>query len=385
MFLPISRPAAMTLAKVSTDNVPTILHVFPTFALGGSQRRFIALVRHFGKRYRHVVKPLQGPTDAAALLDPRETDCEVRQPAAKPGGAGAAIAAARRDLAALRPDLLVTYNWGAMEWGAANLLVGLRHIHIEDGFGPEEAARQLRRRVLFRRLVLNRRSTLVVPSRTLMDIAARTWRIAPARTLYIPNGIPCARFQRAPDPALTATFRGRGPVIGTVATLRREKALDRMIAAFAAVRADADARLVIVGDGPERARLEALAEARGLSGDVTFTGALAQPERIVGAFDIFALSSDTEQMPLSILEAMAAGRAVAATDAGDVKALLAEDNRAFVRPKDDGALADAMTALLRDPALRDRLGAANRARALGMFDEQQMFDAYDRLFAAAGA
>jgi glycosyltransferase involved in cell wall biosynthesis len=116
---------------------------------------------------------------------------------------------------------------------------------------------------------------------------------------------------------------------------------------------------------------------------VHFTGHLAGPHRAYGGFDIFALSSDTEQMPLSVLEAMAAGRPIAATDVGDVRTMLAADNRAYVTQRDDAKLAAALLALLDAPALRDRLGAANRARAEQEYDQHSMFQAYAALFDGA--
>lgn len=382
----MNQTASVTAATVQastampTPAAPSILHVFSTFAVGGPQRRFVQLAHHFGGAYRHIVTPMDGRTDAASLLD-ESASCELRPLGFRRGNPLANIRGARQTLASVKPDLLVTYNWGATEWAAANHPRTARHIHIEDGFGPEEVNRQLLRRTLFRRFVLNRHSTVVVPSQSLRRIAVETWGLDSHRIRYIPNGIPCARFARAPDPALTATFRGAGPVIGTVATLRKEKALDRLISAFALVLSHMPARLVIVGGGPEKEHLEAFAAARGLANHVTFTGPIAAPERIVGAFDVFALSSDTEQMPLSILEAMAGGRAIVSTNAGDVYAMIAEENRPYVVPKYDVALASMIMAQLRDPDLRARLGAANRARAAAEFDEQRMFDAYGSLFA----
>jgi glycosyltransferase involved in cell wall biosynthesis len=353
-----------------------LLHVFPSFQTGGSQRRFAALANHFGSRFTHTIVSLDGCRDAGALLGPSVPYTFAEAP--PKAGPLTTILGARRRLRDLRPDLLVTYNWGAMEWAAANN-GQVRHIHIEDGFGPEEAQRQLRRRVWFRRLVLNRHSTLVLPSQTLMRIARDEWKIAPARVRYVPNGIPCARFA-SPGRSRRDEFKGDGPVIGTVAALRREKALDRLIEAFARVREQGPARLVIVGDGPERSGLEARAADLGLSDSVTFTGALTQPEQAVAGFDLFAISSDTEQMPLSVLEAMAGGLAVAATDVGDIRTMVAPNNGAFVVPKDSGALAAAIQALLDDDHLRDRIGQANRDRACDVFDESRMFAAYEELF-----
>ena len=85
-------------------------------------------------------------------------------------------------------DLLVTYNWGSIEWALANGAAEIPHIHIEDGFGPEESKRQFPRRVWTRRLAL-RRSIVVVPSLTLKEMAFKVWHLNKASVRYIPNGI----------------------------------------------------------------------------------------------------------------------------------------------------------------------------------------------------
>ena len=352
--------------------------------------RFAALANRFGPAWRHAVVAMDGNTACRERLRP---DLEVTFPAVtlRKGDTVGNLGRCRRALLALRPDVLVTYNWGTIEWALANLLVRKRHIHVEDGFGPEERVRQLPRRVWTRRLVL-RRATVVLPSRTLERIALAIWRLPPGRVRYIPNGIDLARFSPPPLEGLGGEagqgrgeggvpWEGEGPVIGTVAALRPEKNLARLLHAFALLRQPA--RLVIVGDGPERAGLEALAGALGVAGAVHFTGHLAAPRDALWHFDLFALSSDTEQMPLSVLEAMASGLAVAATDVGDVASMLAAENRPFVVPRDALALAGAMAALLADPGRRATIGAANRAHAERNYAEATMFQAYAALFAGA--
>ena len=175
----------------------------------------------------------------------------------------------------------------------------------------------------------------MLPSRTLCEIARAIWRLPERRLQYVPNGVDCARFGRPGSPELARRLgvAEDRPVIGTVATLRREKNLGRLIDAFAPVRARRPVQLVIVGDGVERPGLEAKATAMGLAGDVLFTGPCPEPETLLSRFTVFALSSDTEQMPLSVLEAMAARRAVVATDVGDVRHMLANENQPFVVPR----------------------------------------------------
>lgn len=352
-----------------------ILHVFSTFAVGGPQVRFCTLADRLGPGFHHAVVAMDGNTACRERLAP---GVPIEFPAIDIRKASTLGNVRRfaKALRARRPDLLVTYNWGAIEWALANLLVRRPHVHVEDGFGPEERGRQLARRVALRRLAL-RRATVALPSRTLWRIATETWRLDPARVIYLPNGIFLPRFA-ADGPPLT--WPGEGPVIGTVAALRPEKHLGRLLRAFALLRRDRPARLVIVGDGPERARLQAEAAALGLAASTDFAGHIAEPAPAYRGFDLFALSSDTEQMPLSVLEAMAAGLAVAATDVGDVAAMLAEANRPFVTPLDDAALARAMAALLDAPERRAAVGAANRARAAREYDEATMVQRYAALF-----
>ena len=142
---------------------------------------------------------------------------------------------------------------------------------------------------------------------------------------------------------------------------------------------------MIVGDGPERAALEALAGRLGIADRTDFTGHLPAPQAAFRTFDLFALSSDTEQMPLTVLEAMASGLAVAATDVGDVAAMLTAENRPFVVARDAAALAGAMAALLANPERRQAIGAANRARAEREYDQEKMFRAYAALFGEVAA
>ena len=362
-------------------DVPRLLHVFSTFAVGGPQMRFAAIANRLGRRLRHEVVAMDGNLAAQERLDPA---LDIGFPAIgmRKGDTLGNLRRFRSALGRLRPDLLVTYNWGSIEWALANALAWRRHLHLEDGFGPEESTGQLPRRVLTRRLAL-RRARVVLPSQTLFRIATDIWRL-PARNLrYVPNGIDLRRF--APGRSDPAPWPRDRPVIGTVAALRPEKNLTRLLDAASLLLRDRPARLVLVGDGPERGRLAAHAAALGIAEWVHFAGHLADPSAAYRGFDLFALSSDTEQMPLSVLEAMGCALPVAATDVGDVAAMLPPDSRPFVVAKDAAALAGALGALLDDPARRQVAGAANRARAEAEFDQETMFATYAGLFGLDGA
>src|SRR6202022_1913621 len=213
--------------------------------------------------------------------------------------------------------------------------------------------------VLFRRWALAHCSLIVVPSRLLEDLALGMWRLPADRVTYGPTGGHLARFSAPPRDIVPGFTRRTGElVIGTVAPLRPEKNVGRLLRIFAALGSSSPARLLVAGDGIERPTLHQLAGELGIADRVIFTGQVA-PEKVLGTFDIFALSSDTEQMPNALLEAMAASRAVAAVNVGDVKSIVCEENRDFIVERDDGpAFAAAITRLLHNheprPTLRGK-------------------------------
>jgi len=337
--------------------------------------RFAQLARLHGSRYRHTVLALDQNYDMASRLagipiayeklhfDKRNILDSWRQ--------------FRTALGAIQPDVLLTYNWGAIEWALVNRWSrAVRHIHVEDGFGPEEAQKQLLRRVWTRRLALSgRNTTVVLPSRNLMRIALGQWSLSAGRVRFIPNGVDCARFA---VPSREAGRDGGRIVIGTIATLRREKNIARLIQTFARIspqRSMAD--LMIVGDGAERADLERLANELGVQ--VRFVGQTNRPEDWLPQMDIFALSSDTEQMPLSVLEAMAAGLPIVATAVGDVAQMVSEANAAYVVPANGDAFLEALTRLVDDRSARHEIGRANEKKARANFDEGVMAARYAEL------
>ncbi|MGE0222913.1 MAG: glycosyltransferase [Acetobacteraceae bacterium] len=358
----------------SAPAAPLILHVFPSFSVGGAQMRFAALANHFGSAFRHLVVSLDGDLTCAERLDP---GLDVTYPAID-APKGVMLRNALRFRTRLRewqPHTMVTCNWGAIEFALANVRPVTRHVHVVDGFGPEEREQPIFRRVLVRRVALAG-GTVVLPSHNLMRIATGQWRLPASICRYVPNGIDLARF------AMAGSRAGRAgpPVIGTVAGLRPEKNIARLLRAFAQVVHEFPSRLVVVGDGPERAGLQALVHSLGVADRVTFTGQRDDTPALYAGFDIFALSSDTEQMPLSVMEAMASGLPVAATDVGDVRPMVAPENAPFLSPLRDDALAACLGALLHDPALRLRVGAANLDKAHRDFGHAAMFAAWHALW-----
>ncbi len=365
-----------------------ILHMHSSFDLGGKEARAVRLMNAFGDRASHaIVSAVPYALGAREAIAP---GIEWEIPLRAPPLAGR-LSAARLEAIAwfMRPfDLVLTYNWGAMDAVMARRIFA-RHglpplVHHEDGFNADEAERLKSQRNLYRRLALPVASALVVPSHRLEGIARNVWKEPAVRVHRIANGVPVAGFARKPKArAIPGLKRKNGElIVGTVAGLRPVKNLPRLVRAVAA--AGDSLRLVIVGEGPERDAILAEAKRLGIAHRLLLPGFLPRPQDYVGLFDIFALSSDSEQAPIALIEAMAAGLPVAATDVGDVAEMVATANRRFiVPPEDEPGFAAALRALAADASLRRALGTANRAQALEGHDEAVMIAAYRRLYEEA--
>ncbi len=369
--------------------MPHFLHLHSTFAAGGKELRCVQLMGAWGADARHTIVSADPARMEAADLIPG--DVSWRSTKGYPSLRGRPTFGRLRRLAeGMRAyDLVMTYNWGAMDAVLAHRLFSRRSIlppliHHEDGFNEDEFHRLKRRRNWYRRLALPTIGALVVPSRQLEAIAITHWKRPPDTVARIPNGIDVASFAKAPHAdALDGLRKHAGEKwVGTLAGLRRVKNLPRLVRAFAAL--SAEWKLVIVGEGPEREAILHQAERCGVSDRVILPGFHADPARYVGLFDIFALSSDTEQFPISVAEAMAAARPIVAPDVGDVATMVGELNRSFISQRsDERALSAAFMRLAKDETLRDRIGAENRDKAAHDFDQSAMIARYRSLYWSA--
>jgi glycosyltransferase involved in cell wall biosynthesis len=360
-----------------------ILHCHSTFSLGGKEARAVRLMNAFGDAAEHVV--LSAMPDRLAAREAIARGIKVEFPADAPPLTGAPTPLRLWRLARYMRgfDLVLTYNWGAFDAVMARRLFGGPPlVHHEDGFNEDEAERLSPKRNRYRRLGLKAAYRLVVPSERLEKIARRHWGKEAVR---IPNGVPIAAYARPPEPGAIPGFERQGDevVIGTVAGLRAVKNLPRLVRAFAAMT-HKPARLVIVGEGPENERIAAEASKCGVAARLLMPGFLADPARWIGHFDIFALSSDSEQFPLSLVEAMAAGLPAVATAVGDVPGIVSEDNKPLiVGPEDEAGFAAALDCLADQAGLRRAVGEANRELARDRYDEAEMIAAYARLYSEA--
>lgn len=324
----------------------------------------------------HHVVALDGRFDS---LERCRGDVDVRriEGVAPRGGLLRRLKAMRAMLREHRDSLLLTYNWGSVEW----LLAARRArpcgvVHHEDGFGPDEADGQLRRRVWIRRFALPVCDAVVVPSRNLFGMGRADWKQPESRLRYLPNGVDCGRF------APVDRSGHEELVFGCVGRVSVEKNVVLAVEAFARAECRTRTRLLVVGDGAELATCKARAAALGVAGRVDFAGSVADTAPQYRAMDIFLIPSKTEQMPLALLEAMASGLPVIGTAVGDVPQMVAAPNREWIDSGhlDPARLAASMDRLAQDPAARRALGDANRSSAVADFDLDVCYGAYVKTY-----
>ncbi len=337
--------------------------------------RVVTLMPMMPDGTRHLVYPLDGNFDCLVRMPGPAEVVRIGDPAptGKPWGR---VKQMRQLLRRERPDLLMTYNWGSIEWVLAGRLERIPMVHHEDGFGPEESAKMLKRRIWFRRGFLRHCEAVIVPSRNLFEIGRRHWKQPESRLRYLPNGVDLQRFAPADSPSERSHL-----VFGLVGRIRPEKNQALAVEAFSRARCRSRSRLRLVGDGSEMDAVRALAAERGVADLVDFIGDVRDTAPEYREIDVFVISSRTEQMPIALLEAMATALPVVGTNVGDVRSMVSEPNREWIGDlHSPDALASAFDRMAEDAAVRRELGAANRAKVESEFELDACFGAYIQLY-----
>ncbi|HEX5147113.1 MAG TPA: glycosyltransferase family 4 protein [Conexibacter sp.] len=283
-----------------------------------------------------------------------------------------ALAQHRAAIRAFAPDVLHANQ--AHPWAcgyaelAAQLLprvrtVAVNHLPME---GDLPRVRREGRRLLARRF-----DAQVAVGEQAARLVERFVGLPAGSVRGVANGVPAAQPQALPRLA-------EGPVVGSVGRLTDQKGLDKLVRALPELPA---ATLVLVGDGPERAALEALAAQLGVADRLVVTGWTAQARAHLPGFDVFALPSGWEGMPLVILEAMHAGLPVVASDVGSVAEAVRDGETGYVvAPDDETTLRARLAALLGDADLRARLGGRGRELAAERFTDEAMARRYEAVY-----
>jgi sugar transferase (PEP-CTERM/EpsH1 system associated) len=295
----------------------------------------------------------------------------------------------RRLLHRERIRVIHSHNYSAWLYAciAARGLRGMTHVHTEHS-GVES----FRRRYAAERWLSRFTTAVVAVSKHVHDVMIDEIRIAPRRVRLIYNGVDTTRFApRAPVREAARRALGIAPdtvVIGIVARLAQVKNHEMLIRAFALLSGEPDsrARLVIVGDGPERAALEQLTQELGIGGRVFFLGERRDTPELLSAFDLYSLTSISEGMNLTLLEAMASGLPVVATGVGGNTEIVREGETGHLVPSGDvESLHQRLRRLALDPGQRAQMGRAGRERVLRDFDQQAMMQHYLSLYRGVDA
>jgi glycosyltransferase involved in cell wall biosynthesis len=195
---------------------------------------------------------------------------------------------------------------------------------------------------------------------------ARSYRRLRGRVRVVPNGVRLPKLDSGPT-------SGQTPTLICVANLIRYKGHATLFEALAGLK-DLEWTLLLAGDGPERGPLGERARQLGLDGRVRFLGVRPNVDALLSVSDLAVLPSYTEGLPNAVLEAMASGLPVVATDVGGVREALRCGGGTVVPARDSVALRDAIRLYLRDPALRSEVGSVGRQEAERRYRIESMRD-----------
>lgn len=360
-----------------------IVHVLSSFGMGGQERVAFDLAISQQRAGCHVTAlSLAPPPDGPLAAELAAAGIEVERVArARPGVDPILIVRLARWMRSRRIELVHTHNRMALIYGApAGRLARARVVHTKHGNNPKGGTRLIAGNLAARCV-----DAFVAVSEQTAAFARKRREIDERKLMVIPNGIELGRFR--PDPAARERVRRElgiaadAWVIGTVGRVAAEKNQALLLRAMAPLLGQS-ARLVVAGDGPLLPELTRLAASLQITGFAHLLGVRRDVPDLLNALDVFALTSDTEGLPLVVLEAMATGLPVLSTRCGGVPDVLDEGETGYLVPIGDAAALRARASTLRnDPATARACGERARAAAITRFSAARMQRDYLDLYA----
>ena len=380
-------------------SAPLIAHVVHRLQMGGLENGLVNLINHTPPgRYRHAVLCMTDHTDfARRIQDPTVPVIDLHKREGHDLGVYRRLYRAFRTL---RPALVHTRNIGTLEAQAVARLAGVRHgVHGEHGRDMTDLAGTHPRHRRLRRLSARWTDRFVALSRDIQRWLIDVQGLPAGKIVQIYNGVDTTRFHPGDGrrPLTDALGLSGRLLLGTVGRLSAEKDQLTLVRAYLLLLARAPAlaqrsALLVVGDGPLRGELEAALAAAPADhrAAVHLLGPRDDVPALMREWDLFVLPSRTEGISNTILEAMASGLPVLATAVGGNPELVVDGETGRLVPRDDPeAMAEALAALLADPAALRGMGAAGRARAEERFSIEAMvakyLSLYDQLLAPGRA
>lgn len=367
----------MQVAELGAEKRVRVCHMIGSLQIGGAERQFVNLLNHLPDCERHAFF-LSGQ-DESGLFPLLDETITTKWFGVRLRAAPKHIYCIAQGLRRCRIDVLHTHMYWASFYGALAARLARVPVLVTTEHGRNSWKRPWHRWIE-RRLITPWTDRRICVSQDILAVRRDQDRIAPEKLIVIPNGVELPRFARWANKDCV--------VIGTLGRFVDAKDYMTMIRAAACLRARApDFRLYILGDGPERGAMEAEIRRLGLQGHVEMPGFQADVAGWLRRFDIFAMSSIREGQPMALLEAMSHGLPIVATTVGGIPETVESNTEGIlVPPGDPERLAEALLMLMSDPALRNAMGAAARARierdyAIGRIAEMYR-DLYDHLLKA---
>jgi glycosyltransferase involved in cell wall biosynthesis len=366
---------------VASPSTPlTICHVITSLGIGGLERVVLDLVaaqRRAGHEvYVAVLNDGEGPLRAAFQA---AADALVAFPKRDAGVDPSLVGKLARWLRARRVRVVHTHNNSPLTYGApAGKLAGAAVVHSKHG-----EHRASGRQMWLRRLAATAADAYVAVSPSTAAFARENRECTRAKLEVIRNGTDLSRFPASAEAAAAARASlglGAGVrVVGTVGRMVPEKNHALLLRAMGPLLGPST-KLVLVGDGPLRGELEAQRAAMPNAEHVTFSGMRSDVPDLLASFDVFALSSATEGLPVVLLEAMASRLPVVSTAVGGIPDVVHAGVGVLVPPHDEAALRDAIAGLLADPERARAIGERARVEALETMSVDRMAGAYAALY-----
>jgi glycosyltransferase involved in cell wall biosynthesis len=360
-----------------------VLQLIPSLVVGGAERMVATLSRHLRRRGHTVaVVSMYPPFGTWIEAELRSEGVSLHFLGKKRGLDVRMVPRIARALHHFQPDVLHTHMY-TLKYALPALALRRRCgvVHTVHTLASSELDRwsKLLQRVAFRAGVV----PVAIGEAVAESLLAAYGR--PAHRI-IPNGIPVSDYVGPPG-AREGVRTSLGippdaPIFVSVGMLNRAKNHETLLRAFASDRLRAaGAHLLLAGEGDLRRELEDLARALELSDRVRFLGVRTDVSSLLAAADVFVLASRREGNPLSVMEAMAAGKPVVATRVGCLPEMVPESAGRLVAAGDAAALEDAMVRLASAPPLARAMGSAAARVARERFDASRMADAYEEVYA----
>lgn len=360
-----------------------VVHIIPMLCLGGAERIAVDIVSGLNReRYEPVVVSLMGRTDWDLDRTLEENRVVIHYLGKHLGFDYRMFSQVYGVLRACRPDIIHTHlQVLRYVFPPAAFLEETSMLHTVHNLAEREIESGMR---WLQGYALQHGVTPVAVAEEVALSLEKVYGVPKCRV--IPNGIPtrCYASPRMPRWEWRARegFAESDILFVCVARFAPQKNHELLVKAFAAGPAgDRRAHLVLVGDGALKKRLESQVANLGLSRQVHFLGVRTDIPDLLGAMDVFVLSSDFEGNPLCVMEAMASGLPVVSTAVGGVPALLEGGKQGLlVPPSDSQSLSRSMTLLLQNHEVRNSWGRAAARRAKEEFDVSNMVRAYEEVY-----